>query len=60
MTQLHENSPMSRLNENIPMTQRNKSIPMTQQNEDSPFTRPTGFLENEKEHVPDKPYPEPS
>ena len=33
---------------------------MTRLNENIPLTQPTEFPENEKGHVPDNPYPEPS
>ena len=42
------------------MTRLNENIPITRLNENSPLTQPTEFSENEKDHVPDNPDPEPS
>ena len=68
LTRPTENSPLTRptdfvtrLNENIPLTRPTGNSPLTQPTDFEPLTRPTEFSgENEKEHVPDDPNPEPS
>ena len=68
MTRLNENIPLTRptdlsnqLNKNIPLTRPTENSPLTRPTDFEPLTRSTEFSEdNEKEHVPDDPDPEPS